>query len=207
MTQVRDAVAEVDWESEHITYRSIWHAAQVLREAGEKNQSNGFWSLMAATVLVSTAYEGFANDLIERLFPEVWQDDAAYFRTGRFRGTLGKTRFLAERLDVALKRACRPYRTVAELVSWRNDLVHPKTVHLRGTMRADAYAKKPRHAKPMAFTKLERPTLVLRSFEDVSALGDTLLSAAAEKHWTAVRDLGSSAFSGALGSGRASLKQ
>ncbi len=79
MPKANDPGVQVDWESEHITYRSIWHAAQVLRGAGEKDQSNGFWSLMAATILVYTAYEGFANDIIERLCPEVWREEATHF--------------------------------------------------------------------------------------------------------------------------------
>ena len=51
----------MDWEGEHFTYRSIWHAANVLREAREKDQANGFWSLMGATLLAYTAFEGFLN--------------------------------------------------------------------------------------------------------------------------------------------------
>ena len=56
-----EKVPDVDWEGEHFTYRSIWHAANVLREAREKDQANGFWSLMGATLLAYTAFEGFLN--------------------------------------------------------------------------------------------------------------------------------------------------
>lgn len=201
-----DPVHYVDYESELITFRSLWHAAGVLREAGEKDDSNGFWSLMAATVLVYTAYEGFTNDLIERLYPDVWKKERTFFQSGKYRGTLGKTQFLADQLGVSLKRARRPYCTVAELQSWRNDLVHPRTVRLKGTARADTYARQPQRAAPVAFVKMRRPTFVPRSFEDVSALADVLLEAAAKEHWTEVRDLGESAFLGPLGSGGASLK-
>ena len=64
MAQNQDDIHQVDYESEHITFRSIWHAARVLRGAGEKDESNGFWSLMAATVLAYIAYEGFTNDVM-----------------------------------------------------------------------------------------------------------------------------------------------
>jgi hypothetical protein len=204
--EITDPVAEVNWESEHITYRSIWHAANVLKQAGDKDEDNGFWSLMAATVLVHAAFEGFVNDLIERLYPHVWKDEAKLFRSGDHRGTMGKTKFLAERLGVRLNRTSRPYRTVAELQSWRNDLVHPATVRLHGTTRADAYARKPRRAAPVAFTKLARPTFVPRCFEDVSTLADLLLHAVAAEHLMAVRNLGDSAFWGPLGSGGAHLR-
>jgi hypothetical protein len=196
----------VDYESEHLTFRSLWHAARVLREAGEKNDSQGFWSLMAATLMTYTAYEGFTNDLLERLYPDVAKAERTFFSSGRYRGTLGKTQFLADRLGIVLARTSRPFTTVAELHRWRNDLVHPRTVRRRGTTTADSYAKNPRRAAPVGFAKLQRPAFVLRCFQDVEVLGNTLLSAAGQAHWTTVCDLGSSAFSGVFGSGSASLK-
>jgi hypothetical protein len=161
---------------------SVEIAPLILRERGEVDESNGFWSLMAATVLAYTAYEGFTNDVIERLYPDVWKDERKHFGSGRYRGTIGKTHFLADRLDVRLNRNSRPYNTVAELHRWRNDLVHPQTVRLKGRMRADAYATKPRRAAPIAFMKLRRPWFIPRCFEDVAALGDTLLEAAGREN-------------------------
>ena len=207
MVQAKDVVQHVDYEGEHITFRSIWHAALIVRECGEVDGRNGFWSLMAAMVLAYTAYEGFTNDLIERLYPDIWKSERKHFGCGRYRGTIGKTQFLADRLHVRLKRDGRPYNTVAELHNWRNDLVHPQTVRLKGRMRADAYSKKPRRGAPIAFAKLQRPLFVPRCFVDVAALGDILLEAAARENWERVRDLGESAFSGVLGSSGASLSQ
>ena len=197
----------VDWESEHVTFRSIWQAANILRDTGEMNDIHvRFPSRMAAAVLVHAAYEGFVNDAIERLYPDVWKQELTYFRTGAFRGTLGKTWFLAERLGVALERASRPYRTVAELNAWRNDLVHPRTARGKGTVRSDAYAKQPKRVRPAVFSKL-RPAFVARCLEDVSALADMLLRAARQQHRSEVRHLGQMAFWGPAGSGGAALKQ
>jgi hypothetical protein len=196
----------VDYESEHLTFRSLWHAARVLREAGEQDDAQGFWSLMAATLMAYTAYEGFTNDLLERLRPDVAKAERTFFASGKYRGTLGKTHFLADELGVNLVRTTRPLTTVAELHAWRNDLVHPRTVRLRGTTRADSCSKAPRRAAPVGFAKLRRPTFVPRCFQDIEALGDTLLSAAGKAHWSKVRDLGASAFSGVLGSSGASLR-
>src|SRR4051812_8110078 len=103
-------VTEVDWHSEHFTYRSIWHAAIVLREAAEKDERNGFWSLLGATVLVHTAFEGFLNHAIEVLYPQVWAQERSFFRAPPREGTLGKTRFLASSVGVVLKQDGRPYR-------------------------------------------------------------------------------------------------
>lgn len=206
MPEPQDAIHQVDYESEHITFRSIWHAAVVLRDNADKDESSGFWSLMAAGVLAYTAYEGFVNDLIERAFPAVWKERRSQL-VGDYRGTLGKTLFVAERLSVVLQQSDRPYCTLAELHAWRNDLVHPQTVRVEGVTRADAYAKKPIRAKAVAFAKLEQPTFIPRVFEDVPALGDLLLQSAAREHWAAVSTLGSIAFSGVLGSSGASLRE
>ncbi len=202
----RESEPLVDWESEHLTFRSLWQAANVLRDTGEMNQIQRFPSRMAAAVLVHAAYEGFVNDAIERLYPDVWKQELTYFRIGAFRGTLGKTRFLAERLGVSLERAARPYRTVAELHAWRNDLVHPRTARGKGTVRSDAYAKQPKRVRPVAFAKL-RPAFVTRCFEDVSALADRLLRAAIQQHRTEVRDLGQMVFWGPADWGGAALKR
>ena len=206
MSEPQNTIHQVDYESEHITFRSIWHAALVLRENASTDESNGFWSLMAAGVLAYTAYEGFVNDLIARAFPAVWNEQRTQL-VGDYRGTLGKTLFIAERLGVVLQRSGRPYCTVAELHAWRNDLVHPQTARVEGVTRADAYAKKPIRAKAIAFAKLERPVFIPRVFEDVPALGDLLLQSAKREHWSAVSELGDIAFSGVLGSSGASLRE
>jgi len=194
----------VDYESEHITFRTSWHAAQVLWAAGEKDESNGFWSILAAAVLVHTAFEGFLNDVIARACADAWQGAR---HTGEFRGTLGKTRFLARHLAVPMDPAQRPYQTLAELHARRNELVHPETVRCKGVTTADSYSKNPRRAVPLAFARLQQDGFMAMCFDDLAALADTLLKAAGVKQWEAVRDLGGSAFWGPTGHGGASLKR
>jgi hypothetical protein len=206
MSKRQSEVDNVEFETEHLTFRSIWHAARVLREAGDRDESQGFWSLMAAALLAYTAYEGFVNDLLRRSFPETWADERRYF-VGQRRGTLGKTNFLAEQLNIQLNRASRPWRTFAEVHAWRNDLVHPQTVRITGTTRADAYARKPRRAKPVVFAKLERPSFVTNCFDDLSTLADLLLDGARAKDRRSVRELGERAFSGVVGHSGASLQR
>jgi hypothetical protein len=196
-------VTLVDYESEHITFRTSWHAAQVLWAAGEKDESNGFWSILAAAVLVHTAFEGFLNDVIARACSGAWQTVRG---TGDYRGTLGKTRFLAQELGVPLDPARRPFQTLAELHARRNELVHPETIRSKGVTSADSYAKNPRRAVPLAFMRLQQDGFMPTCFDDLSALADTLLKAAVVKHSDAVRDLGGSAFWGPTGLGGASLK-
>ena len=201
----RDA-ARVDWEGEHITFRSIWHAATVLRHAGEKDEAEGFWSLMAAAVLLHAAYEGFLNDLIERIDPETWAKEREFF-TGDRSGVLGKTRFLATQLGVDLQLDRAPYSTVGLLNSWRHDLVHPRTVRRGGIASAHTFAKYPKRAKPEIFAKLESPSFLPSCFEHVSALADNLLRSASQAHPTKVSALGGSAFWGPVGSSGARPRQ
>ena len=80
-----ERVTEVDWQDEHFTFRRLWHGANRLRDV-EKDDVNAFWSLMAAAVLAYTAYEGFLNHLIERLYPQVWKREQSFFRTPPFVG-------------------------------------------------------------------------------------------------------------------------
>ena len=205
-------VTEVDWTSEHFTYRSVWNAAIQLREAGDRDRDHEHWfsSQLAALVLTYTAYEGFLNHVIETLYPEVWQKERSFFRTQPYEGTLGKTKFLADRLGMALHRAARPYRTVAELHSWRNDLVHPRTVRGAGVRRADAYARKPNRVQPVSFRKLGQDGFVDRCFDDAAALADALLDAAVQGHTPGARELsklGSFAFWGPFALGGGSLKR
>jgi hypothetical protein len=203
-------VNEVDWQSEQFTYRVLWHAATALRAKGEAAEHGGFWSLLASLVLAYTAYEGFLNHVIESLYPQVWSQERTFFRVQPFEGTLGKTRFVAGSVGVKLERAARPYRTVAELHAWRNDLVHPRTVRGRGITRADAYARKPKRVEAVAFKKVAQRGFVSRGFDDLAALADSLLRAAGQQHTVDAREmskLGTYAFWGPTGLGGASLRK
>jgi hypothetical protein len=196
--------AQVDYEDEQITFRAIWHAAEVLRQHGEKDESRGFWHSMAATTMLHVAYEGFVNDLIERLWADEWKIRA---HDKANRGTQGKTAFIAGRLGVTFSWDMRPYRSIKELATFRHALVHPRTVRVSGTTSATVYATQPIRARPQAFAALESPNFIEQCFADIESVGDALLTAAVAKHGRAVGLLGSRAFCGVLGGGGASLKR
>ncbi len=165
--------------------------------------------LMGAVVLAYTALEGFLNHVIEVVFPETWSQERAFFRKHPYEGTLGKARFLADRLHVALPRDARPYSSVAELHAWRNALAHPRTVRRRGVAKAIAYARKPASARSSILSKLWNRGFVERSFGDVEMLADGILAAAATQPTPEARELATlagRAFLGPTGSGHASLK-
>jgi hypothetical protein len=199
-------VSTVDWDSEHLIFRTIWQAAHTLQDTDPIDRSRRFPSRMGALVLVHAAYEGFINEALERLYPDIWQQEKTFFRTGRFQGLLGKTQYLAEQLQLSLDRAQRPYRTVAELNAWRNDLVHSRSVRDSGVTRADAYAKRAADPQPAVLAKL-RPAFVARCFEDAAGLADILLAAAHPQPRRELSHLGSMAFWGPASSGGAALRR
>ena len=195
------------YRSEHYTYRSLWSAAERLRELGETDDANGFWSLLAATLLAFTAFEGFVNEAIESAAPDTWKRERKFFASGKYTGTMGKAAFLADHAGHAVLRDARPFQTVAELCAWRNELVHPRTARIQGEALVVALSNKPRHAKPTVFKKLERPEFVERCFADIVALADLLLDGFREKEPNPVRHLGRYALWGPVGTGKISLKQ
>ncbi len=199
-------VSMVEWGSEHLIFRTIWQAPHTLQDTGPIDRPRRFPSRMGALVLVHAAVEGFINEALERLYPDIWQEEKTFFRSGRFQGLLGKTRYLAEQLHLSLHRAQRPYRTIAELSAWRNDLVHSRSVRDTGVTRADAYAKRVADPQPAVFSKL-RPAFVARCFEDAAALADALLAAAQAQPRRELSRLGSMAFWGSASSGGAALRR
>lgn len=199
----RSAGLETAFRSEYLTYRALWLGAQQFFDDRENDDKHGFWSLAAAALFVFMAYEGFLNDLGERIAPDVWANERKFFRH-RFAGTLGKTRFLADKLEISFDWGRRPCGTLAELNEWRNRLVHSYTERISGS-RLIAAENKPPTAYPTAFQTIERPPFVPRCFEDVGAVADQLLRAGAKRFRGQLRDHGLSAFVGLVGTTSASV--
>ena len=68
----------------------------------------------------------FLNYVGERLCPDEWRNERAFFAGSEYRGTLGKLRLLLERAGVAYDKGARPYQTIAELDRRRDALVHAR---------------------------------------------------------------------------------
>lgn len=196
----------VDWESDHRVFRTIWQAAHTQWEAEQLDRHRRFSSRMAALVLAHAAYEGFINEALRHLRPEVAAEEQTYFRGKELQGLMGKTRFLATELGLVLNRSARPYSTVAELHAWRNDLVHPRSVRTEGRTTALAYARRVVDPGPVVFAKL-RPAFAKRCFDDVDALAQLLLIAASSAGRYELSHLGEQAFWGPSRSGQGSLRE
>jgi hypothetical protein len=130
----------------------------------------------AAGLFIFLAVEAFTNDLGGKVAPAQWADERRFFGQGRYQGTLGKLRFLAGQLDVALSTSRRPYQTVRELRRRRDRLAHGRPEVLERIVRF----QDPREiqAIPPAVFAFSDTSFLERAMVDAESLCDTLQSAA-----------------------------
>ena len=190
-----DPPVDVSFQSEAFTFRELWFAARQLRELSEE-QEQGRSSMLGARLFVCTAYEGFLNDLGERIAPVDWKDER------KLGGLVGKGKYLAKQLGVIVQDDARPFATIVELHTWRNALVHPRTVR-----RADTVPLTPDVASRRAVADVLRfdDAVLDRALEDVAAFANQLVAAARAKHRDKLQDYGTDAFMGPIGTHRESL--
>jgi hypothetical protein len=81
---------------------------------------------LPALLLTHAAFEAFINHLGERVAPEVWADERAYFTRTPYRGVLGKVNWLCDRLGVDQDWGLEPWQSLRALDSWRNRVAHGK---------------------------------------------------------------------------------
>jgi hypothetical protein len=112
---------------EHYTHRSLWSAAEILRQRGRPDQDAFGIFVMASMLFVYLSFEAYLNDLGIRVSPKMWKDEKAAFGRGQYRGTLGKAEYLAGELRLPLSRGSRPFQTVVELDHRRDMVVHGHT--------------------------------------------------------------------------------
>jgi len=181
-------------QNEHRTFRSLWVAAKRLHIDAEADSPPNTWRLVGATICAASAMEGFLNDLGSRIAPAEFADERTYFSGPKHRGTLGKLKFLAERVGLALDWGRRPLQSLRELDGIRNSLVHPRTVY--GI--EDWSDEIPQLPWPPAIVSIEKDGAVSRMMQDLNAFGEELLATAKNKFEYELRDYGERSFEGAL---------
>ena len=161
---------------EHFTHRYLWLAAVELRERGRSEEKGNGILIMAAMLFVYLAFEAYLNDVGLRLYPEMWGDEKSTFRTGDYRGTLGKAEYLRSALKLDFARGRRPFQTIVELDRRRDRLVHGHTEVLDREVRfSDPRQLDSVRAEVEGFSD---STFLARAFEDTEAFCDTLQAAA-----------------------------
>jgi hypothetical protein len=168
-------MAKVYTEGEFLPHRLLWLGAErfdVQRLAG----SDSTFAAIAAMLFLHFAVESFINDLGERLRPEVCGDTRTPFRFGKFRGLLGKIRYLAGELGITLSEDERPLSTLRELHQRRHQLVHAKP-H-RFARVAEAPDPNNYHFPDPLLKLFEDRDFFIRARDDAKALCDQLVTAA-----------------------------
>lgn len=160
---------------QYYTHRYLWHAAETLARQGRTQEEGGAISLLAAVLFVYFALEAYVNDIGPMVCPEEWADERAFFggKGGdRYRGTLGKVLLVADRLQLPVDQARRPYQTVMMLDSRRDQLVHgrPEVIDQEVSFRG------PEHLKNIdsALYSIADAVFVRRAFSDVEQLCDAI---------------------------------
>lgn len=158
-------------------HRLLWHTAQFLYERGTDTEDGSHHLLLSSQLFVYLAFEGFLNSLGAIVASEVWQDERRFFSQGTYRGTEGKLDFLAFTLKVQLDKGVRPYQTFTELERRRNFMVHSRPEKVDHLVSASRAADLPSSKVPELFAYSD-PSFVLRVFDDVERLADSLQTAA-----------------------------
>lgn len=177
------------------SHRRLWLVASQLTGQADENPLHSWYGYLAAQLLSFFAMEGLLNHIGEELRGDVWKDERSFFASSGYQGTLGKFDYLAEELGVEVDRSRRPYQSLKQLATLRNDMVHPRTVTAVGTKRMSfADAGKP---SPLIQASSQGHTRQIR--DDLEKLADQLFAAA---RTNGLKDVGGSgAFSGTVESG------
>lgn len=70
------------------------------------------------------AFESYLNLSGPRVDPKTWQNERSYFNQSPYQGTLGKAKWIADRVGLQIEMGQRPYQTISELSRLRNFLTH-----------------------------------------------------------------------------------
>jgi hypothetical protein len=181
-------------QNEHRLFRSLWVAAKRLLLDAEAELPQNTWRLLGATICAAAALEGFLCDLGSRIAPAQFADERAFFSGRDYRGTIGKLKFLAERIGLPLDWGRRPLQSLSSLDRLRNQFIHPRSTY--GT--TDWSDGVPAPQWPPAIISIEEDGMVRRMMEDLNTFGDMMIVAAKQKFSYELRDYGTRAFEGAL---------
>ncbi len=184
-------------QNEHRTYRSLWVAARRLRIDASSEARSRTNRDLGALLCLYFAFEGFLNDLGDRIAADTWAEEREFFGKGEYRGTLGKLRYLAEISNFLLEKGRRPYQTLRELEAVRHELVHPRTIVAGSSVSFDPDGF-PKLLDPDALRTIESEGFPERAFTDIEALADALVSCSKNAFPAELRYYGDRAFEGAI---------
>ena len=114
---------------ESFPHRIIWRSALKLNEQARAEEKGSKYFDLSFMLMAYLAYEAYLNFVGDRLDPQAWSDEKAYFNTNEYRGTEGKLKRIIEKCpNLIVNKGVRPFQTIYKLYEFRDSLVHAKVM-------------------------------------------------------------------------------
>ncbi len=162
----------------------LWDAAKYFLDLGVHQKKGSFYPLLAASLFSFFAFEAYLNEVGRRLAPGVWKRERDYFAKGKYQGTLGKFKYLADSTGYRYRPDTRSFQTVRALASVRNTIAHGRAEEF--DVKVSASQAESRVPLPR-LEQWARVSFAKRAIADVEILADGLIAAAKAKfgEWSA----------------------
>jgi hypothetical protein len=144
------------------TYAELWRGSRVLLERAQAEPKGSKWLWMGSLFLTAFSFEAYLNHIGPKVF-ECWD-------TLEVLSPESKLDVICEKLGINLARGERPRKTIHELIKFRNNLAHGKTVTVEeNTIRdVDQYLDEFLGIRPLAvWEKYCTEENAIRAREDI----------------------------------------
>ena len=121
--------AQVSKKRDVHTYAELWHGSRVLLERAQAEPKGSKWLWMGSLLLTAFSFDAYLNHIGPEV-SECW--DALEVLSPE-----GKLSIVCEKLEIDLPSDRRPRQTIHELIKFRNNLAHGKTVTVEENTNCD----------------------------------------------------------------------
>src|SRR5580692_5004930 len=128
-----------DAEGEEYLHKETWRVVNRQFDPPDDRKKGATYDDLVAMVFAAHSLEGYLNFIGDKILPELWQKEREI--EGGFEGKLA--RILQECGLNKFEKGRRPYSTVTELTTLRNNLAHPKTKKQRKRRKIYPEGKEP----------------------------------------------------------------
>jgi hypothetical protein len=145
MTNRKPKRAQVSKKRPVHTYSELWHGSEVLLQRGQEEVKGSKWLWMGSLILIAFSFEAYMNHIGPKVF-------ACWNIFEKAISPEGKLDVICERLKIVLPKNERPRQTLRELIKFRNNVGHGKTVLIEEntTPEADQYLDEFLGKRPLA---------------------------------------------------------
>jgi hypothetical protein len=166
MTNRKPQKAQVSKKRPVHTYSELWHGSGVLLQRGQEEVKGSKWLWMGSLIFTAFSFEAYMNHIGPKVFT-CWNIFEKAIPPE------GKLDVICERLKIVLEKNERPRQTLRELIKFRNNVAHGKTVPIEEntTPDADQYLDEFLGKRPLAiWEEYCNEGNALRSREDIEKI-------------------------------------